>query len=105
MDMTSGDLIEDIRRVARLAMLELNEEESKQIAVQFKMILDQLQTLGELDTRGINPFRLEDMDPMPWRADEVHIWNRYSEVLSQAPESEDGYFKVPRIVREDRDEK
>ncbi len=105
MDMMSNELMEDIRRVARLAMLELNEEESKQIGLQFKSILDQLQTLSELDTGDINPFRLEDMDPMPWRADEVHTWNRYSEVLSQAPESEDGYFKVPRIVREDRDEK
>lgn len=102
---TSDGLVEEIRRVAKLAMLELNEDEMKHIGTQFKNILDQLEKLSELDTKDINPFSLEDMEPMPWRKDEVVAWNRYSEVLSQAPVSEEGYFKVPRIVEGDHDEK
>lgn len=104
MDITPEGLVEDIRRMARLAMIELNKEETKQIVEQFKSILDQLQALRELDTSDINHFPLDDGDPTPWRSDEVVMWNRYNEVLSQAPASEDGYFKVPQIVRDDRNE-
>ena len=58
MDITPEELVEEVRRMARLAMIELNKEETKQIAEQFKSILDQLQTLRELDTSDINPFPL-----------------------------------------------
>lgn len=92
---------EDVVHVARLARLELSEDEIKQFTVQLSDIIDHAARIQALDTEGIEPTAhplplsniLRDDEPGPTLDREVF--------LSQAPACEDGYVKVPRILDDD----
>ncbi|PKM80681.1 MAG: Asp-tRNA(Asn)/Glu-tRNA(Gln) amidotransferase GatCAB subunit C, partial [Firmicutes bacterium HGW-Firmicutes-13] len=61
-------------------------------------ILDHVKVLEELDTRDISPtfhvFPLKNV----YRKDEVKEVLDREEVLKNAPDKENGFFKVPRII-------
>jgi aspartyl-tRNA(Asn)/glutamyl-tRNA(Gln) amidotransferase subunit C len=85
----------DIAHVARLARLDLSEEELSVYKSQLGAILDhaaKVQSLeGEPQVESAHPLGIENV----FRDDEIQpSLDRY-EVLSQAPESEDGYFAAP----------
>jgi aspartyl-tRNA(Asn)/glutamyl-tRNA(Gln) amidotransferase subunit C len=85
----------DIAHVARLARLELTEEELETYKTQLGVILDhaaKVQSLeGEPHTESAHPMGLVNV----YRRDEVRASLDRDEVLSQAPAHEDGYFVVP----------
>ena len=85
----------DIAHVARLARLELTEEELETYKTQLGVILDhaaKVQSLeGEPHTESAHPMGLVNV----YRKDEVRPSLDRDEVLSQAPAHEDGYFVVP----------
>jgi aspartyl-tRNA(Asn)/glutamyl-tRNA(Gln) amidotransferase subunit C len=85
----------DIAHVARLARLDLTEEELEAYKTQLGVILDhaaQVQSLeGEPHTESAHPIGLVNV----YREDEVRPSLDRDEVLSQAPAHEDGYFVVP----------
>lgn len=85
----------DIAHVARLARLDLSEEELEGYKAQLADILEhagRVQSLeGEPEVEASHPLRLENA----YREDEVRPSLDREEVLSQAPESEDGFFVAP----------
>ncbi len=93
----------DIAHVARLARLRLTEDEMAEYSRQCVDILGHAGKVQALDTEGIEP----TAHPLPmtnaFREDEItpeRVLDR-DEVLSQAPEIEDGLFRVPRALEED----
>jgi aspartyl-tRNA(Asn)/glutamyl-tRNA(Gln) amidotransferase subunit C len=90
----------DIAHVARLARLDLSEEELEAYKTQLGAILDhaaKVQSLqGEPELEASHPLRFENA----YRDDEVRPSLDRDEVLAQAPESEDGYFAVPPTMDE-----
>lgn len=85
----------DIAHVARLARLELGEEELESYRTQLAAILDhaaKVQSLeGDPEVEASHPLRLENA----YRPDEVAPSLDRDEVLAQAPETEDGFFVAP----------
>ena len=91
---------DDVAHVAHLARLELAEDELERFTEQLGAILDHAQDVAALDTSGVAP----TAHPLPLenvlRDDVVRPSLDRDEVLSQAPEAEGPFFRVPRILGE-----
>jgi aspartyl-tRNA(Asn)/glutamyl-tRNA(Gln) amidotransferase subunit C len=88
----------DIEKVARLARLELSEEEKLTFGNQLEQILTYMEQLNRLDTSGVEPTSHAIPIYNVFREDEVKPSLPQEEVLAIAPDEEDGHFKVPRII-------
>lgn len=91
---------DDVRHVAKLARLELTDGEVSLFAEQLAAVLDHAADIEALDIGDVPP----TAHPVPLRnvlrPDKVRPGVDRDEVLEQAPASEDGRFKVPRILDE-----
>jgi aspartyl-tRNA(Asn)/glutamyl-tRNA(Gln) amidotransferase subunit C len=91
---------QDAAYVARLARIDLTEEELDLYAGQLAVVLDHAAQVAALDTTGVEP----TAHPLPLknvlRPDEPRPSLDRDEVLSQAPAVEDRRFRVPRILGE-----
>ncbi len=88
----------DIEKVARLARLELSEEEKVTFGNQLEQILTYMEQLNRLDTSGVEPTSHAIPIHNVFREDEVQPSLPREEVLAIAPDQQDGHFKVPRII-------
>lgn len=89
-----------VEHVARLARLELTEEERLLFREQLSRILEYFSKLNELDTADVPP--TSHVIPLQnvFREDVVLPSLEREVVLQQAPDREEGYFKVPRVFEE-----
>ena len=91
---------DEVAHVARLARLDLTDEEVALFAEQLAAVLDHAADVGSLDIADVPP----TAHPLPlanmFRPDEPRPSLDRDEVLAQAPASEDGRFRVPRILGE-----
>ena len=88
----------DIEKVARLARLELSEEERETFGNQLEQVLTYMEQLNRLDTSGVEPTSHAIPIYNLFREDEVGPSFPQEEVLAIAPAEEEGHFKVPRII-------
>ena len=92
---------DDVAHVARLARLELTEDELELFTAQLAAVLEHAADVEALDVDDVPP----TMHPFPLRNvlrdDDLRPGVDRDEVLSQAPASEDGRFKVPPILGEE----
>jgi len=88
----------DIEKVARLARLELSEEERVTFGAQLEQILSYMEQLNQLDTTGVEPTSHAIPIHNVFREDQINASFPQEEVLMIAPDEEDGHFKVPRII-------
>ena len=92
----------DVEHVARLARLALSEAEIEQFTTQLGAILEHAARVAALDTADVPP----TSHPIPLanvlRADERVPCLDRDVVLDMAPAAEDGRFRVPRILGEER---
>jgi len=88
----------DVEKVARLARLELSEEEKATFGSQLEQILTYMEQLNRLDTSGVEPTSHAIPVYNVFREDEVRPSLPQEEVLAIAPDEEDGHFRVPRII-------
>ncbi|KUO58405.1 MAG: glutamyl-tRNA amidotransferase [Gracilibacter sp. BRH_c7a] len=88
----------EVEHVTLLARLELTEEEVNQYTEQLNSILEYAEMLQKLDTDKVSPTAHAVQLFNVLRTDEVKNSLSQQEALSNAPEAEDGYFRVPRIV-------
>lgn len=91
---------EQVEHVARLARLELAEDEAGRYAHQLSDVLTHMEALGELDTDGVEP--TSHVLPLGnvMREDEPGESLSLEEALANAPDVDQGCFRVPRIVEE-----
>jgi aspartyl-tRNA(Asn)/glutamyl-tRNA(Gln) amidotransferase subunit C len=83
---------EEVRHVADLARVDLADDEIDLFAEQFADILASFETLDEVPEIEREPDLTNVMRP-----DEVRDSLSRAEALRNAPETEDGYFKGPRV--------
>jgi aspartyl-tRNA(Asn)/glutamyl-tRNA(Gln) amidotransferase subunit C len=88
----------DIEHVARLARLELTDEEKARLRDQLGMILENAAKVSEVATDDVPPTAYAIPRSNVLRPDEVTPSLTVEEVLSNAPEVEDDRFKVPKVV-------
>lgn len=88
----------DVSHVARLARLDLTDEELDRFTGQLGDVLDHAAGVAALDTTGVEP----TAHPLPLvnvlRPDEPRPGLDRAEVLAMAPVAEDNRFRVPRIL-------
>ena len=92
---------QDIEKVAKLARLELTEREQAAFATQLSQILTHVETLKQYDTTGVEPTATVLGQVNVFRPDMARPSLSVDRAVSNAPESVDGFFVVPKII-EDR---
>lgn len=90
--------LSDVEHVAYLARLHLNEAEKAAFLKDLNEILTYVEKINELDTSSVEPtshvlplrnvFRIDMMKPSPSK----------QEMLQNAPDEQDGCFKVPPVL-------
>jgi aspartyl-tRNA(Asn)/glutamyl-tRNA(Gln) amidotransferase subunit C len=88
---------EEIAHIAELAKITLTEEEKRLFGEQLDRILEYFRKIDRIDLEGVEP-TTHVMDVHNVFRDDVEKESLPAEeVLSNAPEKEDGYFKAPRV--------
>lgn len=89
--------IKDVEHVAKLARLELTEEEKVKFSKQLSSILTYVEEMNEVDTTGIEPMAHAIPVTNVMREDIVYYEQIKKELMKNAPSAENGFFKVPKI--------
>ncbi len=89
--------IKDVEHVAKLARLELSQEEKEVFTHQLGDVLAHVEKMNAVDTTGIEPMNhaIEFYNVM--REDNKIYENTREELMSNAPDVEGEFFKVPKI--------
>jgi aspartyl-tRNA(Asn)/glutamyl-tRNA(Gln) amidotransferase subunit C len=87
-----------VRNIANLARIEVRDEELDHLAGELSNILQFVEQLAEVDTDGIEPMIAVGAVTLPLRADVVTDGGYPDAVLANAPEAEEGFFTVPKVV-------
>ena len=91
---------ETVERVAHLARLEIDEEEKETFTHQLSDILDHAEKLNELDTEDVEPMAHATDVNNVLRSDDVKESLAQEDAVSNAPDEDQGMFKVPQIVED-----
>ncbi len=90
---------EEVQHVAHLARLEFSEEELGRFTEQLAQILTYVEKLNELDTSQVEPTYHALKLTNVFREDEIKESIPTDEALSNAPERENGFFVVPKVIK------
>jgi len=90
----------EVKKVAQLARLELNESEINQHAEQLEKILGYIKQLEKINTQNVpcTTRAIEVVNVL--RKDEKTNYENCEEILDLAPSRENKFFKVPKIINE-----
>ncbi|MEM7188968.1 MAG: Asp-tRNA(Asn)/Glu-tRNA(Gln) amidotransferase subunit GatC [Pseudomonadota bacterium] len=89
---------ETVRRVAQLARIAVDESELEPLAGELNAILGWVEQLGEVDVDGVEPMTSVTPMSLKQREDAVTDGERQADVLSNAPDSREGFYAVPKVV-------
>ncbi|HIS89378.1 TPA: Asp-tRNA(Asn)/Glu-tRNA(Gln) amidotransferase subunit GatC [Candidatus Avigastranaerophilus faecigallinarum] len=88
---------EEVKHVAKLARLELTDEEVNKYSQQLGSILEYVEQMNEVNTTGIEPMPHAIPVYNVMREDIVKYEQTKEELMANAPFEEDGFFRVPKI--------
>ena len=88
---------QEVEHIAKLARLELNEEQKARYRQQLEAILDHVARLQELDTTDVPPTTSVAVTIAPLRADEPRSGLAKDDLLKNAPQQDDGQFQIPPV--------
>ena len=89
--------LKDVEHVAKLARLELTEEEKITFTKQLGDVLKYVEQMNEVDTTGVVPMAHAFDVVNVMREDVVVYEQTKEELMKNAPAEENGFFKVPKI--------
>lgn len=87
-----------VRRIARLARIKITDEEAAGLESELSAILDWVEQLKEVDTEKVDPMTRVVPISLKQRADVVSDGGKATEIVANAPMSEDDFFVVPKVV-------
>jgi len=90
--------LDDVRRIAQLARLEVTAAESEQVLAQMQAILALAEELQSVDTRGIEPMAHAQDLMLRLREDRVTEADQHELFQSIAPQVEAGLYLVPIVI-------
>lgn len=88
----------EVLGIARLARLQLSDEECDALGRELGAILEHMETLSEVDTAGVEPLAHAVPMDLRLRPDDVEPSLPAAEALGQAPAQKDDHFQVPKII-------
>lgn len=89
--------IKDVEHVAKLARLELTEEEKEKFTGQLGAVLEYVNQMNEVDTSDVEPMAHAIDFSNVMREDKVVYEQTKEELMKNAPYEENGFFRVPKI--------
>ena len=89
--------LQEVEHIAKLARLELTDEQKTRYRGQLEAILDHVAKLQELDTKDVPPTTGISDGQMSLRADEPRPGLSKDELLKNAPKQDDGQFEIPPV--------
>ena len=87
-----------VRKIARLARIEVADDQLKALGAELSHILDWVELLGEVDTDGVAPMASVVEIELPLRQDEVTDGGYPEKLLDNAPDQTKGFFTVPKVI-------
>jgi aspartyl-tRNA(Asn)/glutamyl-tRNA(Gln) amidotransferase subunit C len=87
-----------VRRIARLARIKLKDEDVPRLESELNSILHWIEQLNAVDVKGVEPLTSVVAMKMKMRKDEVTDGNYPADIVKNAPQSEDEFFIVPKVV-------
>ena len=93
--------LDDVRKVAQLARLDLPEEKINAYTGQLERILDYVAHLQQVDTEGVPETTRAVEVPNVTRLDAVETTDIREDLLELSPQREGDFYRVPRILGED----
>ncbi len=90
--------LDTVKRVAKLARIAVSEDHAEKLVGDLNNILGFVEQLSEVDVDGVEPMTSVVETSMKKRADIVTDGDRASDILANAPASEEGFFLVPKVV-------
>ena len=92
--------LEQVRKVAHLARLDLEPGEEEQFTTQLNGILEYVEQLNELDTADVPPTTRAIEVSNISRPDQLEMFGDRESLLSNAPDREEDFIKVPKIMED-----
>ncbi len=89
--------LKEVEHIAKLARLQLTDEQKEKYRGQLSTILDHIAKLQELDTKDVPPTTGGSLTEMLLRADEALPSLSTEALFANAPEKEGDQFKVPPV--------
>ena len=89
---------DDVRKVAKLARLDLPEEKITTYTGQLESILDYVSQLQAVDTSDVPPTTRAVEVVNVTRPDGIHSTKVREDILNQAPKREGDFYRVPKIL-------
>jgi len=89
---------ESVQRVATLARLRLTGDEETALTAELDYILGYMEKLNELDTSNVELFSHVVDNPDALREDKVSNQPNTDALLANAPDRDETFFKVPKII-------
>ena len=89
---------DDVRRIAHLARISLDESRVEPMRAEINGILQWVEQLGEVDVANVEPMTSVRPMRLKMRKDEVTDGGYPEKVLANAPNAEDNFYLVPKVV-------
>ncbi len=88
---------EEVLKIGKLARLEIAPGELDALSEHFNSVLEYFTKLEELDLGAVDPFTMEDTQPITMRPDVPREDASREAILNQSPSREGDYIRVPKI--------
>lgn len=88
----------DVEYVAKLARLEVTDQEKEKFTAQLNDILLYIDKLNELDTTGVAPMSHAIAVTNAFREDKVAESLGTEKALANAPDARGEFFRVPKVI-------
>jgi aspartyl-tRNA(Asn)/glutamyl-tRNA(Gln) amidotransferase subunit C len=90
--------LKTVKRVARLARIAVSEEDAERMTGELNAILGFVEQLSEVDVSGVEPMTSVTPMEMKKRQDIVTDGGKASDIVANAPATEENFFLVPKVV-------
>lgn len=87
-----------VKRVAHLARIAVSDEEADKMVGELNTILGFVEQLNEVDVDGVEAMTSVMPMPMKKREDIVNDGGKAQDIVANAPESDENFFMVPKVV-------
>lgn len=90
--------VNDVKRIADLAYIEIDESEAKETLIQLSGIFNLIETMQAVDTSTVEPMSHAQSVVQRLREDEVTETDQRELCQSIAPQVEAGLYLVPQVI-------
>ena len=90
--------VSDVKRIADLAYIEIDEDEAKETLIQLSGIFNLIETMQAVDTSTVEPMSHAQSVTQRLREDEVTETDHRELYQSIAPQVEAGLYLVPQVI-------